>query len=174
MNKTEGVRKKYESRKDLAGEHRWGDSGQLIFLFIFIAGVVLDIFFIQLAFSIQTFVPWYIRIPIFVALFLISGYFSWAGLKKVFHEERTTLQVIDTGVFGIIRHPIYFGTLLMYLSFIILTLSLIGFIIWCVIFVFYYCLCKYEEQFLIQKLGTKYKQYMKRVPMLLPKLRKKS
>ena len=174
MNKTEGVRKKYESRKDLAGEHRWGDTGQLIFLFIFIIGVVIDIFIIQLAFSIQTFAPWYIRVPIFIILFLISGYFSRAGLKKVFQEERKTLQVIDSGVFSIIRHPIYFGSLLMYLSFVILTLSVIGFIIWCAIFVFYYYLCKYEEQLLIQKLGNKYKQYMKHVPMLLPKPPKKS
>ena len=174
MNKTEGVRKKYEDRKDLAGEHRWGDTGQLIFLFIFIIGVVLDIFVIQFAFSIQTYVQWYIRVPIFIALFLISGYFAWAGLKKVFHEERKTLQVIDTGVFNIIRHPIYFGSLLMYLSFVVLTLSLIGFIIWSVIFVFYFYLCTYEEQLLIQRLGTKYEQYMKRVPMLLPKPPKKS
>ena len=36
---------------------------------------------------------------------------------------------------------------------------------------FYYHLCRYEEQLLLEKVGDDYNHYMKNVPMLIPKIR---
>jgi protein-S-isoprenylcysteine O-methyltransferase Ste14 len=66
----------------------------------------------------------------------------------------------------------YFGSILTFLSFVILSLSVVALVVFVAIILFYYYLCRYEEQLLIEKLGDEYKNYMKTVPMLIPKLRK--
>ena len=170
--KRKSKRKNHEKRVDLAGEHRWGDMGQLFMLSIFIIGVLSDLFVVKVSSSWQDIIPWYFRVIIFISLFFISGYFAQAGLKKVFGEERKELQVIQSGVFGIVRHPIYLGSILVFLSFVVLSLSFLAFIIWLIIVIFYYYLCRYEEAILIEKLGNDYKVYMKEVPMLIPRIRR--
>ncbi len=166
-------RHNYEKRVDIAGEYRWGDVGQLLLLVIFIIGMVSDLFILNISRSWQNVIPWYYRVIIFVPLFLISGYLVQNGLKKVFKEERKELKVIRSGVFGVVRHPIYLGSILTFLSFTILSLSVVALIIWFVIIVFYYYLCRYEEKLLIGKLGKKYRDYMKEIPMLIPRIRRK-
>jgi len=165
-------RKSHEHRSDLAGEYRWGDVGQLLLLVIFIIGMVSDLFILNISRSWQNVIPWYYRVIIFVPLFLISGYLAQSGLKRVFKEERKELEVIRSGVFGVVRHPIYLGSILMFLSFNILSLSIVALIIWFVIIVFYYYLCRYEEKLLIGKLGKKYRDYMNEIPMLIPRIRR--
>lgn len=166
-------RHNYEKRVDIAGEYRWGDAGQLLLLIIFIIGMVSDSFFIKITSSWQDVIPLYVPIIIFIPLIFISGYLAQSGLTKVFKEERKELEVINSGVFGIVRHPIYLGSILIFLSFTILSLSIIALIIWFVIVIFYYYLCRYEEKLLIEKLGEKYRDYMKEVPMLIPRIRRK-
>ena len=166
-------RKSHEHRSDLAGEYRWGDVGQLLLLVIFIIGMVSDLFILNISRSWQDVIPWYVPVIIFIPLIFISGYLAQSGLKKVFKEERKELEVISSGVFGVVRHPIYLGSILIFLSFTILSLSIIALIIWFVIIIFYYCLCRYEEKLLIGKLGKKYRDYMKEIPMLIPRIRRK-
>ena len=81
-------------------------------------------------------------------------------------------MVIKTDVFARIRHPMYFGSILTYLSFVILSLSVLALVIFIIIVIFYYYLCRYEEQVLLAKLGDEYMKYMKKVPMLIPRVRK--
>ena len=168
------TRKKHEHRVDLAGEHRWGDAGQVILFIIFVIGMVSDLFFIKVSSSWQDVTPWYFPVIIFIPLIFISGYLAKSGLKKVFKEERKDLKVIRSGVFGIVRHPIYLGSILTFLSFTILSLSIVALIIWFVIIIFYYYLCRYEEKLLIGKLGEKYCDYMKDVPMFIPRIKKRN
>ena len=168
-------RKSHEHRKDLAGEHRWSDIGQLIFFIIFIIGMIFDIFLLKISNSWQNLVPWYIRILIIIPLFFIAGYFAQNAHKKVFQEERKKLSVIKTGVFAKIRHPMYLGSILLYLCFVVLSFSIIAFIIFIIIVIFYYHICKYEEKLLVEKLGKEYIDYMEKVPMWIPftKIKKK-
>jgi protein-S-isoprenylcysteine O-methyltransferase Ste14 len=167
--------KKYshEHRKDLAGEYRWSDTGQIVLLIIFIIGMTSDLFLLKVSDSWQDVFPWYLRAIIFIILFFIAGYLAQTGLKQVFHEEREDLQVISSGVFGIVRHPIYLGSIILFLSFVVLSFSLMALSIWFVVIAFYYYLCKFEENLLIDKLGDKYRNYMKKVPMLIPSIKKK-
>lgn len=165
-------RSSHEHRKDLAGEYRWGDIGQLVFVFIFIIGLVLDLFFLKLSDSWQEFFPWYFRVVVFILLLFVAGYFAQRAHKKVFHEERKELMVIKTDVYAIIRHPMYFGSILTYLAFVIISASVIALVIFFVVVIFYYYLCRYEENLLIEKLGDEYKKYMTKVPMLIPWFRK--
>jgi len=165
-------RNSHEHRKDLAGEYRWGDTGQIILLIIFIIGMTSDLFLLKLSDSWQDAFLWYYRIVVFFPLLFVAGYFAQRAHKKVFHEERKELMVIKTDVFARIRHPMYFGSILTYLGFVILSLSVIALVIFIVVVIFYYYLCRYEEQILIEELGDEYRNYMKNVPMLIPRVRK--
>ncbi len=86
----------------------------------------------------------------------------------VFQEERDELIVIKTDVFAMIRHPMYFGSILAYLGFVILSFSMIALIVFVIVVIFYFYLCHYEEQILVEKIGDKYRNYMKKIPMLIP------
>ena len=161
-------RRSHEHRKDLAGEYRWGDIGQIIFLIIFIVGIVADLFLLKYSDSWQDLFHWYFRILIFIPLLFIAGYFAQRAHKKIFEEERKELMVIKTDVYGIIRHPMYFGSILTYFCFIILSLSIIALVIFVIVVIFYYYLCRYEEKLIIERLGNEYLDYIKKVPMLIP------
>jgi protein-S-isoprenylcysteine O-methyltransferase Ste14 len=77
-------------------------------------------------------------------------------------------KVIDTGVYGRVRHPMYFGMLLILLAFTIATLSILSFIVWAAFFIFLDRMATYEEKDLTKKLGQQYVKYQRRVHKWLP------
>jgi len=161
-------RKTHEYREDLAGEHKLGDIGQIILLIVFIIGLLADKFILHCSvFSIE-FIPFYLRVLIALPFFVFSFYLARYGLKTIFGEQREELVVIKSGVFSIVRHPIYLGSILLYFGFIIISLSVVAFCIWIIIIIFYYFISRYEEKLLIDKLGIQYEKYMNEVPMFIP------
>ena len=165
-------RKKHQGREDLAGEYRWGDTIQLIFIFIFLAVWILDSFFLRWTTFPAGYVTLYVRIPVTVSVLLISGALARNGLKKVFGEERKKPGVIYEGVFAMVRHPVYLGSILLYQGLLIFTLSLAAAFVWLCIIVFYHFLSRYEERLLLAKFGDEYRDYMQKVPMWIPRPRK--
>lgn len=160
--------KMYEHREDLAGEHLISDIGQIILLIIFITGVLVDKLILHFSvFSAEGF-PFYLRILLALPFFIFSFVLAWFGIKTVFGKKREELVVIKSGVFSIVRHPIYLGSILLYFGFIILSLSIVAFCIWIIIILFYYFISRYEEKLLIDKLGVQYEKYMNEVPMFIP------
>ena len=122
-------RHNHEHREDLAGEYRQGDTGQVILLIIFIIGMISDSFLLKLSNSWHENFPWYFRIVVFISLFFLSGFFAQQAHKKVLHEERKQLMLIQTHLFTVIRHPMYFGSILIYLGFVVLSFSLIALVV---------------------------------------------
>ena len=55
-------------------------------------------------------------------------------------------KVIESGVYGYVRHPIYLGTLLILLGFAIATLSILSLIVWVAFFTFLDRMATYEEK----------------------------
>lgn len=160
----------HSKRNDLAGEHFLGDLGQIIALVIFFLVWITDSFFIKYSSQFSGFIPIYLRIPLAIAIFFVAGYLAKQGLTIVFAEVREKPTVIRKGVFSIVRHPIYLGAVLFYLSVLVLFLSIVSTLIWFFIIFFYIFLCKHEEKLLLNKYGKEYEQYMSEIPMLLPKL----
>jgi len=111
----------------------------------------------------------FFSLPFLILSFLLAR----SGLKAVFGEQREELVLIKSGVFSIVRHPIYLSAILLYLGFIILSLSIISFCIWIIIILFYYFISQYEEKLLIDKLGSQYEEYMNEVPMFIPRIKRK-
>jgi len=167
--------KRYSQRhhKDIAGEHRWGDTGQIVLLIVFIIGMLSDLFLLKLSHPWQSMFPWYLRVIIFLPLLFVAGYFGQRAHKIVFKKERKEFMLIENDVYAIIRHPMYFGSILTYLAFVILSFSMISFVVFIVVVIFYYYLCRYEEQILVERLGDQYKKYMKNIPMLIPRIRRR-
>jgi len=77
----------------------------------------------------------------------------------------STTQLVDTGIYAVVRHPQYTGGIyaiflanfLMYPHWLFGVLGMIGVIV-------LYMGCREEDQRLIEKFGDDYSAYMKRVP----------
>jgi protein-S-isoprenylcysteine O-methyltransferase Ste14 len=160
--------KRHENRDDLAGEYAWGDMGQIILLMIFLAVWISDSFFLKYSTFLSAYIPYYFQIPLVLIIMFCSGYLARSGLRIVFGETREQPVVIRKGVFGMVRHPIYLGSILFYLGMIIATLSLLSLLMWIVIIIFYHLISRYEEKLLLKKFGIEYENYLREVPMWIP------
>jgi protein-S-isoprenylcysteine O-methyltransferase Ste14 len=93
-----------------------------------------------------------------------------AAEKALFQEELESpkVDVIDTGILGHVRHPLYLGVLIVYIGFIIGTFSIISFVIFIFVALIHNKLATYEEQDLERVFGEKYVEYKSRVPKWIP------
>ena len=160
-----------EEREDLTGEHPLGDAGQILIFLLFIGLWVADSVFWKYSASLAEEVSDAVRIPLAVIVLVISAYLATAGLAIVFGERREKPEVIRTGVFRLVRHPIYLSAILFYLALLIAYFSMLALPVWIVAIVFYIYICKYEEKLLVERFGKEYEEYMKEVPMLIPRIR---
>ena len=161
-------RQRHQSRDDLPGEFKFGDLGQLLFFLVFLLIWIADSFFLK--FSVVSLdLRWMIfRIPLGVGILTISLWLARSGLEVVFGEVREEPHVIQSGVFGIVRHPIYLGAILFYMGLLVFSFSLAAVVVWILVIGFYYYLCRYEEKLLIDRFGDEYRTYMQKVPLLFP------
>ena len=163
--------KKHKGHPHLTGEHKYGDIGQLILFFLFLGVWITDSFVFHYSTFLLEIVPDYIRLAA-AGLVLIAGwYLARRGMKEVFGTEREKPGVISTGVFRIVRHPIYTGAILFYLAAILSTLSIASAVFWLLVIGFYIYICKYEERILAEAFGNDYLEYKKKTGMLFPKLK---
>jgi len=80
-------------------------------------------------------------------------------------------RVIDTGPYGIVRHPIYTGAILAMFAFAAARARPFDLLAALLVTVFFGCKARLEERFLQQEFGAAYDAYRQRVPMLVPFLR---
>ena len=158
----------HENRPDLAGEHKFTDAGQIIILVVFLAVWILDSFIFKFSTLLADYARWYFRFIPGILMLVIGVYMSWKGISIVFGEKRDPPQVISKSVFSFVRHPVYLGSILSILGLVIITLSILSFIIWLITVIFYYYVSRFEEKLLIAKFGQEYEDYMRKVPMLFP------
>src|SRR4030042_1036843 len=158
----------HKNRPDLAGEHKFGDAGQMIILVIFLTVWILDSFVFKFSTFLNEYARWYFLVIPGIIILALAGFFVGSGLKTVFGEVRNPPQVITKGVFSIVRHPVYLGSIMTILGLTIMTLSLFSLIIWLIIVIFYYYISRHEEKLLLARFGKEYEDYMKEVPMLFP------
>jgi protein-S-isoprenylcysteine O-methyltransferase Ste14 len=78
-------------------------------------------------------------------------------------------KVIDTGPYGIVRHPIYTGLLLGTIALVLVSGRLLAVIGLVLVAIGIFVKARLEEKFLSAELGADaYAAYAKRVPMLVP------
>ena len=77
-------------------------------------------------------------------------------------EVQENQKVIDTGLYGIVRHPMYFSTVLLFLAIPVVLGSWIGFAVFCIYPFLLVKRIKNEEQVLEEGLAG-YKEYKEKV-----------
>ena len=163
--------KKHTEHPHLIGEHRWGDTGQLILLAMFLGIWITDSFIFHYSTFLVEVVSNYIRVPIAAVVLIAGWYMARGGMKAVFGTARENPVVISTGVFRMVRHPIYLGAILFYLGASIITMSIASAAFTMLIIGFYFLISKYEEGILTEYFGNDYLEYKKKTGMLFPRLR---
>lgn len=97
-----------------------------------------------------------------LAIFLMTGI---QFLRK--HGE-----LIETRFYAVVRHPQYLGIIIMTLGITIMCLQynkkLASVGAWVIEVIGYILLARYEEGHLLKEYGEKYRQYMQRVPFIIP------
>ncbi|MDD2352807.1 MAG: isoprenylcysteine carboxylmethyltransferase family protein [Atribacterota bacterium] len=150
------------------GEHAITDIGQLILFVIFVLVIIIDIFILKFSSKMIGTLSQMLTIPLFLLFLLIGGYFILISHRIIFRDNDKDIGIVTEGVFNIVRHPMYFGSILLFFSFVILSNSVLALLVWILICIFYYFISRYEEKLLINKFGDEYKEYQKKVPMFIP------
>ena len=159
--------------KEKNGEHPFGDAGQLIFLAFFLVVWVGDSFFLRKSTFLADSVPLYIRLVILVLSLMTAAFLFMSGHVVVSHEHRPT-DVVSTGAFRYVRHPLYLGCILFYLGLTVSTVSLFSLALLVLIFVFYNYIAGYEEKLLVQRLGERYTNYKRSTGKWVPRIGSRS
>jgi protein-S-isoprenylcysteine O-methyltransferase Ste14 len=158
-----------QRREDLVGEHKVGDAGQIILACLFLATWVADSFFLKYTTFLNRYAPLGVKISLGIILFVLSGYMARKGLSIVFGDERQKPGVIRNSVFGVVRHPIYLSEIVLYLGFLMMSTSLLAAVVWIIAVGFLHYISRYEERLLLARFGEEYRQYMREVPMWMPR-----
>ena len=77
-----------------------------------------------------------------------------------------TLVVVDSGVYAVVRHPMYLSFMLLILALMLISQHWLSVIFGIPIVVFLYLAMRVEEQSSIKKFGDDYRRYMDRVPRM--------
>ena len=158
-------------RHGLGSEHPLCDRVQLFMFFFFLVMWGLDsVGFFMFGYS--TIVFQILAFPLVLAGTILSLALSFYLVSKphkaVLEQVQNPPQLVDSGVYAWVRHPMYLGTLLFCLAFIFISVSLVSIGIWIAFLVFYDRMATYEEKSLIDILGEPYIAYQKRVAKWLP------
>ena len=85
------------------------------------------------------------------------------GKDKAFTDTTT---IVDSGIYAIVRHPLYLGWLLMYIAVILFSQHWLIVIMGVIGVVCMYQISRQEDQRLIEKFGDPYIRYMGSVPAM--------
>lgn len=133
---------------------------------------------VTLQFTLIAAIVQYCGFPFYDPIFLFIGIFGGVtGLLAIFTMKVNNLRVqpipkpdaelITSGIYNYIRHPMYSSVLLMMLPFVLHTTETISLILYCSLLAILIIKLRYEEQLLIQKF-TVYSDYKKRTYRLIP------
>jgi protein-S-isoprenylcysteine O-methyltransferase Ste14 len=153
----------------MGAEFPYGDKLQLAALIVFFIMWGLDSFIFHLTNFLAVFVPIVIRLVLAAVSFGFAFLLLDLLHKMIFGKARDSPQVLDTGVYGKVRDPMYLGTLLVYVGFILATFSLLSLVVWIGIFLLYDKMATYEEG-LTRLLGDAYRNYQNSSPKWRPRI----
>lgn len=103
-------------------------------------------------------------------LLIIRAGFKHYSLKAFLGLQEESSDFISNGVLSKVRHPIYSGTILIVVGFFLFDPRIATLVSCLTIFVYLVIGIRLEENKLIKVHGDEYKEYKKKVPMLIPKI----
>ena len=157
--------------KEKNGEHPLGDAGQLILFNLFLVIWILDSFILHHSTFLADSIPLLIRLIILGVAFAAAVYLFKSGHVVASGDQRAT-EVVSTGAFRYVRHPLYLGSILIYFGMTVSTASLFCLTLLVLIALFYNYIATYEEKLLEVKWGQDYIAYKKKTAKWIPNFSK--
>ncbi|HUV33808.1 MAG TPA: isoprenylcysteine carboxylmethyltransferase family protein, partial [Candidatus Desulfaltia sp.] len=105
-------------------------------------------------------------------IFLVPAF--WLGLGGVrelglsVSETHRPVEVVSGGVYSLVRHPQYLGGVMGHLGVSLLLSSWDSLLVTPIVVCVVYLICWKEEKELVREFGDEYREYQRRVPMLIP------
>jgi protein-S-isoprenylcysteine O-methyltransferase Ste14 len=97
-------------------------------------------------------------------------FFDISGVKALAKRDQLPAELQTDGLHEIVRHPLYFGTLVFIWGCFLLFPLLSNLIACCLITIYTIAGIQIEERKLIMEFGERYTYYSNKVPMLIPRL----
>ncbi len=151
--------------KHVGGEARRSHTLQIGLFVFFILVWALDSFIFRFTAYVYL-IPFFLNVVLAIPIFIVSGYLM---SKSHIVFEGSEPHVVDHGVYAHVRHPMYLGSILLYVAFWVTTLSFISLISLLVVIIGYNYLANAEEHILEEKFGDKYLTYKQRVHKWIPR-----
>lgn len=104
-------------------------------------------------------------VAILIPVLFIASVVALKRKGKPEHGWEHTTTLVDTGIYGIIRHPVYLAGAVWSVVLIMWTQSLLPLVFGIAAAVFWWMASKEEDRFNLEKFGDEYRYYMARVPM---------
>ncbi|MFW9915051.1 MAG: methyltransferase family protein [Candidatus Thorarchaeota archaeon] len=150
-------------------EHRLWDNFQAAYAVLYLLTWLIDSFFLNLTTFLADSTPLLVRLACSAIVMIPAVVLVYLSHELLFGGDgKPPDKVVDSGIFGRVRHPMYLGTLLVYLAVFLTTLSIACFVLFLIIVVIYDRAASFEEKLLIKLFGEEYLQYKKRVKKWLP------
>ena len=115
-----------------------------------------------------------LNLSISILLVSLGAWFGIKGVKQTtlkVAETHRTEKIVTTGVYSLVRHPQYFGGLWAHVGVSFLLSACYSLLVTPLVVILVYLVSKKEEDELIREFGNEYKDYMKKVPMFIPRIR---
>jgi len=114
-----------------------------------------------------------LHIMVSMPFVMLGAWFGIEGVREItlrVSEAHRTERIVTTGIYSIVRHPQYLGGLLAHVGISFLFSALCSLVSIPLLTTLIYLISKKEEEELIKEFGKEYKDYRKRIPMLIPRL----
>lgn len=113
---------------------------------------------------------WFIVMLISNVLLILGIWLISTGWEQIHKSEG---KLTTEGIYAFMRHPQYTGIFLITLGFMVQWPTLTTLILWPFVIVMYVRLAKREEQDVLERFPTEYREYMQRTPMFFPHFRRR-
>jgi len=146
-----------------------GWQGAIVFLMLsqIIVGTIYGTLFgPYLGLEILWYVGWIVLAVGLLFFFSPAIYFPKKGKQQEGKNLMDTTVVVDSGTYGIVRHPQILGCILLVSASILISQHWLSAIIGIPMIVWFYIEVSKEEKGLILKFGDDYKRYMQKVPRM--------
>lgn len=160
-----------EHRRGVGKEHPQSHLIQILSVVVFVLVWGVDSFILKFSTFLEPFIPLIIRVIVFIVLAGGGLILILRGGHELFHNKNSTSNLVRSGLFAYVRHPLYLGVQFIYLGCIFLTSSLLALLVWIPILIFYDKLATYEEEDLERRFGEEYLEFKKKVSKWFPKIK---
>ncbi|MFQ5979259.1 MAG: methyltransferase family protein [Candidatus Heimdallarchaeota archaeon] len=158
------------TEKEIQREHPLNHHFQLTAAIVFLVVWLADSFVLEWSTFPSESVPLILRLVLASVVFVVALILAIKSHETIFGEGEEPDQVIDTGIMGSVRHPMYLGSMLVYVALFLTTLSIICLLLFGIAFLGYNKMASFEEQQLEKLFGADYRQYKNRVKKWVPKI----